>query len=281
MVLMEITQINKKCVWFVILTRLDRCTYDVCLKPATPWLIRVKLNIERHTKPATYYHHHEIIVYIRPISLALQVRLSYQFTTSTMKLALFVAAVAAQRYNNNNGNNNNNSQQGGYGSGYGDPHFMVKTPGQEQLCFDYSPATDTPIPLIADPVSALTVTATTFGKKEARTHMTEIEVHSNMLLNVLIYPFRSCHPVAPRSESAAMQSPQWPTLSWPTRTSCLHIHKPIWRARSSRRPRSSTTIARSRTDPLLRFALITAITRLLSPFMIRLVSRRRCVNSWN
>lgn len=89
-----------------------------------------------------------------------------------MKLSLLVAAVAAQRYNNNN---NNNQQNNGYGAGYGDPHFMVKTPGQEQLCFDYSPNTDEPITLINDPVNMISITATTFGKS-ARTHMTEIDV---------------------------------------------------------------------------------------------------------
>ena len=92
-----------------------------------------------------------------------------------MKLSLLVAAVAAQRYNNNNNNNNNNQQNNGYGAGYGDPHFMVKTPGQEQLCFDYSPSTDEPITLINDPVNMISITATTFGKS-ARTHMTEIDV---------------------------------------------------------------------------------------------------------
>jgi len=44
------------------------------------------------------------------------------------------------------------TQRGGYGGGYGDPHFMVHTAGQEPICFDYSPIGVSEITLLMDPV---------------------------------------------------------------------------------------------------------------------------------
>ena len=83
-----------------------------------------------------------------------------------MKLSILIASALGQKYNNNYNNDNE------YGYIYGDPHFMVKTPGQDQLCFDYSPKSSDPITLINDPVNAISITAVigTTGR------MTEVDV---------------------------------------------------------------------------------------------------------
>ena len=88
-----------------------------------------------------------------------------------MKLSILIASAFCQKYNNNNTYNNDNE----YGYIYGDPHFMVKTPGQDQLCFDYSPKTSDPITLINDPVNAISITAIISGGSG---RMTEIDVSS-------------------------------------------------------------------------------------------------------
>ena len=40
---------------------------------------------------------------------------------------------------------------GAYGSGYGDPHFMVNSLGQDPICFDYNPPAGSEMTLIMDP----------------------------------------------------------------------------------------------------------------------------------
>jgi len=93
-----------------------------------------------------------------------------------MKLiAAIIATAAAQKYNNNNNNNNS-----GYGTGYGDPHFMVQTLGQEAICFDHSPETDKPITLVNDPVSGVVISAETGSHSESkgRTFMTKVSIMS-------------------------------------------------------------------------------------------------------
>lgn len=105
-----------------------------------------------------------------------------------MKLfaAGIIALAAAQKKNNynnnnnnNNGNNNNSNNNSGYGTGYGDPHFMVQTTGQEPICFDYSPAMEVPMTLINDPVSSVVVTTKTSSRTQTGgTFMTEIRIMS-------------------------------------------------------------------------------------------------------
>ena len=67
-----------------------------------------------------------------------------------MKLfaSALVALVAAQDSNRK------------YGSGSGDPHFVVKTNGQDPVCFDFNPMAGTEMNLLIDPESSLAITAT-------------------------------------------------------------------------------------------------------------------------
>jgi len=97
-----------------------------------------------------------------------------------MKLfaSALLAVAAAQRKNNNYSNTNNNNNSG-YGTGYGDPHFMVQTNGQDPICFDYSPAMEVPMTLVNDPVSSVVVTTKTESRnKTGGTFMTEIRIMS-------------------------------------------------------------------------------------------------------
>lgn len=69
----------------------------------------------------------------------------------------------------------------GYGSGYGDPHFMVHTAGQEPICFDYNPTNVSELVLVLDPVSNLVVTALTrhqVHQTRMRTFMNKIIIRS-------------------------------------------------------------------------------------------------------
>ena len=98
-----------------------------------------------------------------------------------MKLFAAILAVAAAqkgKYNNNNNNNNDNNDSG-YGTGYGDPHFMVQTIGQEAICFDHSPDASN-MTLVNDPVSGVVISAETGSHDESkgRTFMTKIKLMS-------------------------------------------------------------------------------------------------------
>ena len=106
-------------------------------------------------------------VYKRPYLSLKQVKKNKQ--NNKMKLSILIASALGQKYNANNNYNNDNE----YGYIYGDPHFMVKTPGQDQLCFDYSPKTSDPITLINDPVNAISITAVI---SDASGRMTEVDV---------------------------------------------------------------------------------------------------------
>lgn len=81
------------------------------------------------------------------------------------------------------GNNNNNGGGGGYGggsggSGYGDPHFMVVTEGQEPLCFDFNPVGGTEMNLLIDPESSLSISATAENRDNGKTFMNTVHFAS-------------------------------------------------------------------------------------------------------
>jgi len=71
-----------------------------------------------------------------------------------------------------------NGGANGSGQGFGDPHFMVVTEGQEPLCFDFNPIPGKDITLLIDPLSALSVTATAEERKEGKTFMSKIHFAS-------------------------------------------------------------------------------------------------------
>jgi len=112
-----------------------------------------------------------------------------------MKLvAGFIALAVAQRggggrkkYQANDNNDNYSppadpySPDGGQGYGYGDPHFMVQTQGQDPLCFDYNPAAGSEMTLIMDPTTNLLITADIEGRRKGKTvFMTKVHFNSPM-----------------------------------------------------------------------------------------------------
>ncbi|CAG5110503.1 Oidioi.mRNA.OKI2018_I69.chr2.g4902.t1.cds [Oikopleura dioica] len=116
--------------------------------------------------------------------------------------ALTLAALAtAQRKKNKNNKNNNyapttdaptdapettmdpyveptNAYGGGAGGAYGDPHFMVQSPAQEPLCFDFNPTEGTDMNLLVDPESALAITATAKARDNGKVFMNSIHFQS-------------------------------------------------------------------------------------------------------
>jgi len=67
---------------------------------------------------------------------------------------------------------------GGAGGAYGDPHFMVKSPSQSALCFDFNPAEGTDMNLLVDPESALAISATAKGRANGKVFMDSIHFAS-------------------------------------------------------------------------------------------------------
>jgi len=65
-----------------------------------------------------------------------------------------------------------------YGSGKGDPHFVVKTNGQDPLCFDFNPMGGTEMNLVIDPESSLSVTATAENRENGKTFMNSVHFAS-------------------------------------------------------------------------------------------------------
>lgn len=72
----------------------------------------------------------------------------------------------------------NYGAENGFGTGFGDPHFMVVTEGQEPLCFDYNPPAGTSMTLIMDPVSNLIIVASVETRSEDKSYMTKIVIAS-------------------------------------------------------------------------------------------------------
>jgi hypothetical protein len=122
-----------------------------------------------------------------------------------MKLLYGLVAVALAQRNRPNKNNKNQNQYnepapteapysggggnqyggnqaneyGGQGYGYGDPHFMVQTLGQDALCFDYNPAAGSAMTLIMDPTTNLVITADIEGRRKGKTvFMTKVHFNS-------------------------------------------------------------------------------------------------------
>ena len=79
------------------------------------------------------------------------------------------------KYPNNGGGNNNG---GGGGSGFGDPHFVVQTPGQDQLCFDFNPVEGTDMNILIDPESSLSISATSEERHSGKTFMNSVHFAS-------------------------------------------------------------------------------------------------------
>lgn len=80
--------------------------------------------------------------------------------------------------NNGGGNNNNGGNNGGGGSGFGDPHFVVQTPGQDQLCFDFNPVEGTDMNILIDPESSLSISATSEERHSGKTFMNSVHFAS-------------------------------------------------------------------------------------------------------
>lgn len=78
----------------------------------------------------------------------------------------------------NTGNAPNGGGANGSGQGFGDPHFMVVSEGQDPLCFDFNPTPGKDITLLIDPLSALSVTASAEERKEGKTFMSKIHFAS-------------------------------------------------------------------------------------------------------
>lgn len=77
---------------------------------------------------------------------------------------------------NQSGANNGNTQ---FGAGFGDPHFMVSSLGQEPICFDYNPPAGSEMTLVMDPETSLHVSAKVDGRRQGKTRfMTRIAISS-------------------------------------------------------------------------------------------------------
>lgn len=77
------------------------------------------------------------------------------------------------------GNQNTGYQSGGGGGqGFGDPHFMVNTAGQDPICFDFNPKEGTQMNLLIDPESALSITATAVERDDGKTFMETVHFSS-------------------------------------------------------------------------------------------------------
>lgn len=113
--------------------------------------------------------------------------------------ALTLAALASAQKNKNKKNKNNNyapttdapttepndpgtdapgPYSGGAGGAYGDPHFMVKSPSQSALCFDFNPSEGTDMNLLVDPLTALSISATAKGRDNGKVFMDSIHFAS-------------------------------------------------------------------------------------------------------
>jgi len=67
---------------------------------------------------------------------------------------------------------------GGNGSGFGDPHFVVQTAGQDQLCFDFNPVEGTDMNLLMDPETSLAISATAEERETGKTFMNTVHFAS-------------------------------------------------------------------------------------------------------
>lgn len=68
---------------------------------------------------------------------------------------------------------------GGNGAGFGDPHFMVSSIGQDPICFDYNPPAGSEMTLVMDPVTGLHVAARVDARRQGKTRfMTRININS-------------------------------------------------------------------------------------------------------
>ena len=72
-------------------------------------------------------------------------------TTATTTTTTKKNNYAAGGGNNQYGASNDSANAGAYGAGYGDPHFMVSSPGNDPICFDYNPPAGSEMTLIMDP----------------------------------------------------------------------------------------------------------------------------------
>jgi len=81
---------------------------------------------------------------------------------------LLATAVLGQKYGNDNGK----------GQGFGDPHFVVQAPGQDQLCFDFNPRGGNEMNILIDPESSLSITATATERGAGRSFMSSIHFAS-------------------------------------------------------------------------------------------------------
>ena len=77
-----------------------------------------------------------------------------------------------------NGGGGNGGGNGSGGTGFGDPHFMVATEGQDPLCFDFNPIGGTEMNLLIDPENSLAISATAENRESGKTFMNSVHFAS-------------------------------------------------------------------------------------------------------